>query len=134
MPLDKAIIKKLLERIEKVKGLENIDNGQDEVIREFYRLYNEAYQELLKSDPNLSKSDEAINTDDRTQEYSIFESFIKNCLIDYNMWGLGSGKISFRPYQALYDYFFRNFDVSFTRGKALTAYIKTEVQEMVNRK
>lgn len=134
MLLDKDAIKNLLERIEKVKGLENVDNKQDKVIKEFYQLYNEAYQELLKSTTDLSKGEEAIKSAGGTQEYTIFESFISNCLIEHAMWGLGSRKISFKPYQALYDYFFGNSEVAFTRGKALTAYIETEVQEMANRK
>ncbi len=134
MLLDEAVIKKLLERIEKVKGLEKFDDKRDEVIKEFYQIYSEAYQELLTSTTDFSKSKESINVNGGSQEYNIFKSFINNCLIDYIMWGLGSGKISFRPHQALYNYFFGNTEVAFTRGRVLRAYIENEVQEIAKTK
>ena len=73
MLLDEAVIKKLLERIEKVKGLEKVDNKRDEVIKEFYQIYSEAYQELLTSTTDFSKSKESTNVNGGSQEYNIFK-------------------------------------------------------------
>ena len=125
----------LLEHIMSVKDSETLKNEKDQIIKEFYILYNEAYKELANGNPNISSHDEAFSIESQTHRYVIFKSFIRNCLIARNMWGrIGTGKIRFTPYQALYDYFYDGAN-GFTRGKVLESYINMEIpKEEIHKK
>ena len=127
-------IDRLLEHIIKVKGAETLDE-QDKIIKAFYELYSEAYKELTKVNPDIPFHESAISTEKGTNRYTIFESFIKNCVIDCVMWHLGSGKISFAPYKPLFDFIFKG-DVKTTlvRSKIIKSYIELELPEAFERK
>lgn len=130
-------IDKLLEHIVSVvfeKSDRTIDEKRDMIIRAFYDLYNEAYQALVAADADIAFHEKAISTDKTTHRYQIFKSFIENCVIDCAMWGLGSGKIRFTPYQALYDYIYGNQKLSLSRGKVLKEYMELELPEVFERK
>ena len=125
---------RLLEHIIAVKGAETHDE-KDKIIKAFYELYNEAYKELTKVNPDIPFHENAISAEKQTNRYAIFESFIKNCVIDCGMWYLGSGKISFAPYEPLFNFIFKG-DVKTTleRRGILQAYMELELPEAFERR
>lgn len=95
-------------RIVDIDGNEQFDD--DIVIKtDFYTEYCFAYKamdeynETVKTKINREFIDRALTS------YGAFNYFINTCIAEYRVYSdIGTGKVSYIPYQVLADYFFQN--------------------------
>ena len=89
----------------------------------FYKVYTFAYAYLLK---NKNKAKVTVNkkmVEKALSSYVIFNYFINTCATEYEIYNdIGTGDITYEPYQPLADFFFINPD----NKELLISYLKKE--------
>lgn len=111
----------------------NKEEINDEIIvlnAKFCNLYCQAYKEVAEVFDNYP-----VDLNDREfliralSDYNVFNSFIKNCVFEYNMYKrIGTGYIMYTPYSPLSDYFFKDS----SRKKVLMDYLSSELSDVFN--
>ncbi len=94
---------------------------------EFYNLYRRAYKELMEKgcDCKISENNRDL-VNHMLMDYDKFNYFINTCIGEYQLYNdIGTGKVSYIPYQSLADFFFKN-DV---KKGILKTYLKVELKD-----
>lgn len=93
----------------------------------FAKCYCYAYMRGVYNQDNFLINKDLV--DEVLSNHKVFNYFINTCIMEYNIYGeVGSGKITYAPYQRLADFFFEDEN----RKEILINYLQSEIKDVFN--
>ena len=107
---------------------EEVNNERYITLTQFYSLYCLAYKDLdeRKENKPIKKIDRKF-VDRALSSYGTFNYFINTLIGEYRIYDdIGTGKVTYEPYQPIADFFFNNM----AKKEILMTFLKNEIKNV----